>query len=145
MGLNAVVYKNRDRLPFDPERVGAKHDPRTGEYYFQDNSSAKEFGEDAALALEKRLGNVEAIEFLSEAVERALCRPDSLLQRKFLFNGTHSGDVIEHTEFDQLRAELAEVRRSAVFRQMSVLADFVQSIDDLLATASRESNPVVFV
>lgn len=145
MGLNAVVYKHRDHLPFDPERVGAKHDPRTGEYYFQDDARAKEFGEDAVVALEKRLGNMEAIESLSETIESALGRPDSLLQRRVLFSGTHSGDVIPHAEFDQLRAEILQVRRSAAFRQMPVLADFIQSMDDLLATASRESNPVVFV
>jgi len=33
MGLDAVVYKSKSNLAFDPDSVGAVLDARTGEYY----------------------------------------------------------------------------------------------------------------
>ena len=144
MGLDAVVYRNRNNLPFDPERVGACLDPRTGEYYFQDSTPERRFSEDALVALDKHLGNVNAIESLSQAVERSLGRRDSILQEKVLFSGTHAGDVIEPVDFDQLSTEIAEVRRSLIVNQMPELAEFIQSMEDLLKAAAKEENPIVF-
>ena len=144
MGLNAVVYKNRSHLAFDPDSVGAKVDPRTGEFYLKDNG-VHEFGQDAAVALGKRLGNMDAIALLSDAIGQALGTPESLLQKKILFSGTHSGDVIDLAEFDRLRGEIARVRRSTIFSQVPGLVEFIQSIDDLVRVASSEENPIVFV
>ena len=36
MGLDAIVYRHKANLPFDPDSVGAVLDESTGEYYFPD-------------------------------------------------------------------------------------------------------------
>ncbi len=145
MGLDAVVYRNRKNLPFDPEQVGAALDARTGEFYFQDSAAAgKRFNGKVVVAVSRHLGNVSAVDFLLEAVERSLGRQDSLLQNKVLFSGTHAGDVIEPLHLHQLGVEIDEVRRSSLVNQVPALAEFVRNMEDLLKAALEEGNPIVF-
>jgi hypothetical protein len=142
MGLNAVVYRNREHLPFDPEKFGAAFDERTGEYYAQ-KSKAADFDEDTVVALSRRLGNVGTIDGLAEAVQRSL-GPNSLLQSKVLFSGTHAGDVIEVDSLDRLTGELAEVRSKTRLRPEPLLSEFVRSMEELVEAALYEGNPIVF-
>ena len=144
MGLDAVVYKNRKSLPFDPELVGAVLDVNTGEFYFQDSAAERRFTGTALVAASRHLGNVSAVESLSEAVERSLGRQDSVLLNRVLFSGTHSGDVIEPRHFQQLGTEIEEVRKSLVPDQVPELAEFLRSMEDLLKAALQEGNPIVF-
>lgn len=144
MGLDAVVYKGRRSLPFIPEEVGAILEPKTGEFYFADSKIEKRFNSEGVIATSKRLGNASTIGSLSEVVELALRRDKSILQDKVLFSGTHSGDVIEPTDFVQLRAELDEVRGSSPHNKVPILAEFVLNMEDLLDAALKESNPIVF-
>jgi hypothetical protein len=82
MSLDAVVYKNRSNLPFDPERVGAALDARTGEFYFQDRKAEERFNGNTVVSVSRHLGSVSAVDSLSEAVGRSLGRRDSLLEDK---------------------------------------------------------------
>jgi hypothetical protein len=142
MGLNAVVYRNREHLPFNPDQLGATLDKRTGEYYVLDNTSG-DLDQEAVVALSRRLGNVNAIEELADTVRR-LIGPKSLLESRVLFSGTHAGDVIELDSMRQLSNELEQVRRKANVRHESVLSEFVRSMEDLVNVAVTEGNPIVF-
>jgi hypothetical protein len=144
MGLNGIVYRNRRSLPFDPEQAGAALDARTGEFYFQDSAQEKRFNGGVVVAVSRHLGNVNTVDSLSQAVERSLGRQDSLLQNRVLFSGTHAGDVIEPAQFDQLGAEIEEVRKSPMADQVPGLAKFIRSMGDLLEAALEEGNPIVF-
>lgn len=142
MGLNAVVYRNREHLPFDPNQLGGVFDERTGECYVQ-NRSSKDFDEQFVVAVSRRLGNVSAIEDLADAVECSL-GPDSLLRSRVLFNGTHAGDVIDVGSLEQLRGEIEQVRRTAHGRTQALLSEFMRSMEELVQAALNEGNPIVF-
>lgn len=141
MGLNAVVYRNREHLPFDPNRRGAVFDERTGECYVQ-NGASEDLDEQLVVAVSRRLGNVSAIEDLANALE-GLLGPDSLLRSRVLLNGTHAGDVIDAGSLKQLRDEIEQVRRTDRGRSQP-LAEFMRSMDDLVEAALNEGNPIVF-
>lgn len=142
MGLNAVVYRNRKHLPFDPDPLGAVFDERTGECYIQ-NGASEGFDEQVVIAVSRRLGNVSAIDDLADAVESSL-GPNSLLRSRVLFDGTHTGDVIDVGSLTQLRSEIEQVRRTACGRSQPLFSEFVRSMEDLIEAALNEGNPIVF-
>jgi hypothetical protein len=109
MGLNAMVYRNRAHLRFDPEKLGFAFDVRTGEYYPQ-KIKPEDPGEDTVVALSRRLGNVNTIGVLADAIRRSL-GPDSILQSTVLYSGTHAGDIIGLDSLSRLSGELEELRR----------------------------------
>lgn len=143
MSLEAVVSRSRRNLRFDPEQVGAALDAKTGEYYLMDVEAERQVGGDAVIAVERHLGNVSTVRFLSDAVGRLLGRRDTLLQTKVLFNGTHAGDTIEPVQFQRLASELAEIRKSNVDR-FPGLSEFIRNMEDLIKAAREEGNPIVF-
>jgi hypothetical protein len=144
MGLDAVVYRNKKNLPFDPEASGALLDTRTGEFYFKHSATEKQLSDEILIASSRRLGNVRAIESLSEAVERCLGRHDALILRKVLYSGTHAGDVIEPVYFDELRAEIAELQRCPIVAKMPDVLEFARDMQDLVEAGLTERNPIVF-
>jgi hypothetical protein len=143
MSLEAVVYRGRRNLKFDPEQAGAALDARTGEYYFQDTEAERRFG-DAVIAVDRHLGNVSTVQFLSDAVAGLLGRRDTLLQARVLFDGTHAGDAIDPGQFQELASELAEIRKSSKVDQLPEISEFVRNMEDLVKAATEEGNPIVF-
>jgi hypothetical protein len=142
MGLNAVVYRNRERLPFDPDELGAVFDNDTGECYIDHDISGGLDG-DVVVALSRRLGNVSAVKDLADAVERSL-GPNSLLRSKVLYNGSHAGDVIGVDSLQHLSAELQQLRGRAPVCPEPAISEFIQGMEDLLRAALDEGNPIVF-
>ena len=143
MGLDAVVYRSKRSLPFDPEAVGAVLEPTTGEYYFDEPSQEKAYPSDSRTAVDKRLGNVSAIAELRAIAERVLGR-ESVVCCKVLYSGSHSGDPIPPSYLEQLRNELARLHAGAD-SESSLLAEFLADMKELIAAAVSEGNPIVFV
>lgn len=67
MGLDAYVYRNRTRLPFDPSIPGVSIDDQTGVIGFDDPELYRRFA-DHVVALHHRLGNVALISQLHNEV-----------------------------------------------------------------------------
>jgi hypothetical protein len=147
MGLDAVVYRSKANLPFDPDAQGATLDPSTGEYYFADSSleSALEgqFPRETRIAIHKRIGNISSVNALRCDAERALNK-DSIILSKVLYSGTHSGDVIPFTSVPSLQEELLILKIRADQTKSQVLMNFASDMQELAAAALREANPIVF-
>ena len=147
MGLDAIVYRHKANLPFDPDSVGAVLDESTGEYYFPDpvleSAREREFPRETRIAAEKRLGNMSLVEALKQEIEQVLNR-DSLIVSKVLFSGTHAGDSIPLDLIPALENELLRLHRYANEKGSVRVKQFVIDMTDLATAAKREANPIVF-
>jgi hypothetical protein len=145
MGLDGRVYFARESLPADIEWKGAKLNPTTGEYVFENPESASQFPSDFSVATKRRLGNVSAIAGLRGELQFILGSTDSLLYQGCLCSGTHSGDVIEYELLDQLEAEIARTLSKIGGQRRQLLRGFLRAMADLVRVSKRERNPIVFV
>ena len=64
MGLDAVVYKHRSKLPQDPEQAGLRMDQGNGEWYSDWDPLPEPIKSVGVQALHQRLGNVLSISAL---------------------------------------------------------------------------------
>jgi hypothetical protein len=141
VGLDAVVYRNRKHIELGRDAEHAKLDPQTGEVYFEDVKLSRKYDHQRQ-AVAHRLGNIALISTLSDEVSQ-LIGPESLLERKILYSGTHSGDAIPLLELDELSAEL--IRISETGRSSPMMQEFVGALQKLIQAAKDEGNPIVFV
>jgi hypothetical protein len=146
MGLDAVVYRSKQHLPFDADAVGASREPTTGEYYCADLAVELSFDRkhpsETRASISKRLGNISLIAFLREEA-KLLLDNDSVVLSKVLYSGTHAGDVIGSASLPQLEAELRQVQQSE--RHISKeMMEFTKDLQELIMAARREGNPIVF-
>jgi hypothetical protein len=147
MGLNAAVYSRIENLPLTKEDLRfIAVDPRTGQVDFEYASLFRVWG-DKVKVVERRIGNMALVNLLRAEIERILGNPSSetLLIRKVLFSGTHSGDVISHGEMASLRHEISLVRGIAEFRKSSGLENFLADMEELIAASERNGNPIVLI
>jgi len=147
MGLDAVVYRSKVNLPFDPDAVGAVLDESTGEYYVSDldlePAFEQKFPWETRIAADKRIGNIALVGFLRDQASRVLDDRSIVLSR-VLYSGVHCGDSIPIDQTFALRDELLQLGRSA--KQLdSDLKLFVTDMLELVEAARREGNPIVFV
>ena len=140
MSLAAVVFKNVKHMqaefgdgPFDV-------DPDTGEAELREGSTL-ELPYRAAYATRRRLGNISGIGELEELVEQVFGDRKTVVMDKVLYSGSHCGDTLEISDLAQLRAELDVLRRN----DAEIVQAFVGNMDELVAVAEREGNPIVFV
>jgi hypothetical protein len=141
VGLNAVVYRKREHLQLGPDEEHATLVPETGEVYFEDPKLDRKYLHKRE-AVTHRLGNITAISILSDEVSQ-LIGPESFLERKILYSGTHSGDAIPLQELDELSAELNRIRETG--RSSPMIQEFVSALQQLIQAAKDECNPIVFV
>jgi hypothetical protein len=141
MGLDAVVYRNREHLELGRDEEHAKVIPQSGEVYFEDDKLARK-RDHRREAVAHRLGNISAIAELRDEVARVI-GPQSMTIQKILYSGTHSGDAIPLRELPELSAELQAIRQSG--RGSARLHQFVGALEKLIQAANEEGNPVVFV
>lgn len=143
MGLDAVVYKHRTKLPLDPESAGLRIEDRTGEWYSETNDVPGLIKAVGLEALHKRLGNVSLIGALSAEVA-AFLPARSLLLSNILYEGGHAGDIIPREKTATLRAELALLRShdSELSLELRLL---LQDLEELSMAAEENRNPIVFV
>jgi hypothetical protein len=142
MGLDAVVYKSRERFPVDPAGLGLRMEPDTREWY-SDNGYLPDAIKIAGVeALHRCLGNVSSIAELHREAARVL-RPQSLILCRVLYDGSHCGDFIGFERMTELKEEIELLRRSEPLTQ--IMASFLDDLDQLVAEAEEQRNPVVFV
>lgn len=144
MSLSALVYRSRGTLDIDVESLGAAKDDRTGEYYFSTPQYDGKFPREAFIASEFWIGNITGVAELREELRTITNEQDSLLLKRCLYSGTHSGDVIELALLPTFEHEV----RGLLAREMKIsenLISVLHGILGLIETAKRESNPIVFV
>jgi len=144
MGLDAVVYKSKAHLPSDPRVQDAPADPDTGQLHCSDEVE-RMYPVGFFEANSKRLGNVANVSDLRDEIEHSAGTIPSVLASRVLYSATHSGDVINVSDLDQLEAEVQIVRLKAGTGSSPFLRCFLENLTDLISTARREHNPIVFV
>ena len=141
MGLDAVVYRNKEHIELGRDEEHAKIDPGTGEVYFEDVRLSRKYYNQRE-AVNHRLGNISAIaELDSEVIP--LIGPKSVTAQKILYSGTHSGDKIPLEDLPKLTTELRAIRLSG--QGSPLLLEFVAALEVLIQAANHEGNPIVFV
>lgn len=147
MGLDAVVYRNKANLPFDPDAVGAVVDEPTGEYYVPnldlEPAFEQKFPWETRIAVHKRIGNIAVVAELRERASQVL-EDRSVVLSKVLYSGTHCGDSIPVELTPALQDELLLLRRYAEKADFDYLKHFVSDMLELVEAVRRESNPIVF-
>jgi hypothetical protein len=117
MGLDAVVYRKRANLPFDPDAVGAVVDEQTDEYYVPDldvePACEEKFPRDTRIALHKWIGNIALVAELRERASELLDDRRSIVLSKVLCSGTPGGDSISLGLTPVLHAQLLRLGRYA--------------------------------
>lgn len=142
MGLDAVVYKHRSKLPVDPERAGLKLDEDTGEWYSETGILPEPIRGAGVRALHKRLGNATLIAMLNREVGKLL-PAESLLISAVLYESGHAGDVIALEKVGALKQEIALLRErgSTVSPE---LTRFLNDLEELAVAAEENRNPIAF-
>lgn len=144
MGLDAVVYKGRSRLPSGVDRNMIHIDDITGEMTYKDGSSI--FSHGSSEVVSKPFGNLAQIGYLRRTLlENFPQLSSSIIVTKILYSGSHSGDVIPHTELALLKKEIEFVRRGKAQGERRDLDRFLLELDELIAAAELEGNPIAFV
>jgi hypothetical protein len=143
MGLDAVVYKHRSKLPLDPERAGLRMEESTGEWYCEAGNVPEPIRAAGVEALHKRLGNVSLIGALGREAG-ALLPGNSVLISNVLYEGGHAGDVIDPDKVGLLKQEIARLRERApkVSPELTLL---LNDLEELAAAAEENHNPIAFV
>ncbi len=143
MGLDAVVYLKKDKLPFDADALGALLDVPTGEYYFLDPELDRKFPSNTRRAVEKRIGNIAMVSYLRDQAEQVLDK-NSVVLSKVLYSGSHSGDSIDVQFLARLEEELLLLRNSSMAGSSTELLTFVTDMNELVMAAKSQGNPIVF-
>jgi len=142
MSLDAMVFKNRKHLPFDPDALGASFDSETGEYFFEDEELEQKYPGDLTVAVAKPLGNITAVGHLREELEEVL-EDESVVLSKVLYSGTHTGDHLSLDDLPELEWELSEIDKYLKKRKSPLVSRFVADMRELSAAAHHEHNPIV--
>jgi hypothetical protein len=141
VGLDAVVYRNRQHLQLGHDAREAKTMQETGEVYFEDDEITRRYREQLK-ANKMRLGNVTEIAELRDEISR-LAVPARILRDKILYSGSHSGDSIPVGKLAAVIDEIRSIRSTG--NASKELNAFLDSIEELVRTALNETNPIVFV
>jgi hypothetical protein len=141
MGLDAVVYRNRQHLQLELDETAGQLIPETGEVYFESDEISRKYLHKRH-AVKHRLGNLAEIAALRSEVTQ-FGAPKDILLEKVLYSGSHSGDFIPLELLPLLSAEIKSIYNSS--GASSELLEFLGSMEDLIRAAKDEGNPIVFV
>jgi hypothetical protein len=144
MSLSALVYRSRATLDFDVESLGATKDDRTGEFYLP-AARQDRFPREAFIAYEFWIGNIAGVAELREELRAFANEKSSLLVKRCLYSGSHSGDVIELALVPALEHEVRDLLDRDGAHISEHLMSVLHGILMLIETAKRENNPIVFV
>lgn len=142
MGLDAVVYKHRSKLPVDPERAGLRLEEPTGEWYSETGTLPEPIRGVGVEALHKRLGNATLIAMLNREVGKLL-PVESILISAVLYESGHAGDVLALDKVGVLKQEITLIREcdSTVSPE---LTRFLNDLEELAVAAEENRNPIAF-
>ncbi len=139
MGLDAVVFRNIRHLELGSDKESAQLIPETGQVFFEDDEVSGKY-RDRVQAAHFRLGNIRAIAELREEVAK-LMGPESLLCRKVLYSGSHSGDFVPRDELGTIDEEIASLQCKG--KVSGELGNFLSAMKELIRVAVAEGNPIV--
>ena len=109
-------------------------------------SGEKDLKREITIAARERLGNEHLVTLLrAELFNLGFENDTSLILRKILYSGTHSGDVISADDFNGLKRELAYITEMSLPRGSTALLSFLAKMQNLVAVAEEQGNPIVFV
>lgn len=140
MSLNAVVYANIKNLTIEEYLLDIDKD--TGKVFFIDENN--DFSEQDFIAISRRLGNLETVNYLYQKISEVLSVRESVILQKILYSGSHSGDKIDLTEIDRLELEIKLIREKFNSEDSCVL-NFTDSLSKLCLVSIKERNPIIFV
>lgn len=69
---------------------------------------------------------------------------EGILRTKVLNSFSHSGDVIRLEELRALNQEIQEIKKRTQGRRSGLLDQFLNDLEELIATARAQENPIVF-
>ena len=141
MSLSAVVYRSKKHLQLGNDEGVAQFIPERGEVYFENDELSRKYRQQLQAA-HTRLGNITEIAGLRDEIAR-LSVPSNILRDKILYSGSHSGDFIPLDELSLLLDEIRIVRRTG--KASKEMRSFLDRIEELVRTATNETNPIVFV
>lgn len=147
MGLNAAVYRKITELPFTERDLSfVTVDPMTGQVDL-DDAAVYQAWSDKVKVVEKRIGNAALVNELRTEVEHLLGRSSStsLLIRRVLYNGTHSGDIIANSDLGLLKREIGIVRGIQEHQVSHELERFLAAMEELADASEGNGNPIVFI
>lgn len=136
MGLNAVVYTNKSNLAQELQDSSLLTDAETGEVH-PTPRDAKRYSAEMFTAAHKRLGNSSLIGRVANEVSHTVSR-DSVLMRKVLSSGSHSGDVVALNDVGRLESEINLVRQKTAGVRSTDLENFLNSLLELIEAAKRQ-------
>jgi hypothetical protein len=144
MGLAAVVFRNLKNLALSASEDAIEVDPLTREVSFVDDEVSNQYGDTFFRSTERRLGNVGSLgHILAEISESS--NPEGILRTKVLKSFSHSGDVIPFEELSALDQEIQEIRKRTEGGRSRLLDQFLNDLEELIAAARAQENPIVFV
>ncbi len=144
MGLNAVVYIHRNNLALDQESDALKTDEETGEVYLKDAEITKQHPKATFVAVDKRLGNIDAIAAVRSEISKII-GDKSILYSKVLYSGAHSGDIIGLECLDKLESEINLTEEAIGNSRLPALKSFLGAMKELVEAAKEQKNPIVFI
>lgn len=140
MGLNAVVFRNADRLS---SKIGLKSpviDPDTGELVIEEKNKEMIIP-GGVIATTERLGNVGEILHLRKIISAYEGFGGSVIIKKILREALHSGDTLSVKDVEDLHKEVSDLE----LKENRELDNFISSIRRLISASVEEENPIVFV
>ena len=144
MGLEAVVFKNLRNLTLSGSEDAIEVDPLTREVSFVDDEVGNQYPDAFFRSTERRLGNVASLgQILAEISESS--NPEGILRTKVLKSFSHSGDVIPFEELTAFNQEIQEIKKRTEGRRSPLLDQFLNDLEELIAEARSQENPIVFV
>ena len=143
MGLDAVVYKSRAAVDLRKHASEALVVPETGEIYFDQSETCREYPRGYFEAVSFRIGNVSAVVELLEEVNK-LIGSSNFIARRVLYSASHSGDTIEMGELAELSQEVDTLSMSRLSKSPE-LSEFLNQLRALIHAARVNHNPIVFV
>jgi hypothetical protein len=143
MGLDAVEYKRWEGLAEKQKSSVRLVDQATGEIEYIDDKLEFSDQQDRLLAASVRFGNISHIAELRAGLQILISSENSIILNKFVYDGSHSGDIIRSGDFPAIEVETVFLRQQ---RQISPeLAHFLNQLTELIEAEIRESNPIVFI
>jgi len=145
MGITAIIY-NTEREIIEKYKISKlllSIDEKTGEIYIKDNITIKTDSIFNNIHLEITLGNLTKIQYLFFEFKEVLM-DDSIILSKILYNGSHSGDIIQNSDLSNLHNEIVKLKKHYLNKNKEINI-FINAVETLVKAAEETNNPIVFV
>ena len=143
MGLDAYVYRNRERLAFDPSVPNVSIDDTTGLISFDDPELYRQF-HGHVIAGHCRIGNIAHIDQLRAEIDEIPGCLLPIILEQVLGNGSHCGDFIDLSLLEALQREVDFLFTLTERNRSSSIQEFLSQMSDLIRAAKSENNPIYF-